>query len=188
MPLDKSATQTTATNSATYLVNKRRRVFVTGAVAGACCGASAPAASGCFEVRQGLAKSRTLITRTVSNVDPSCPPLPRDAARSFNHLVSERDHRWRHCQAQRSRRLEIDGKFKFRGRLRRKLGRVGTLQDAIDVRSRAPEDIRRFWPVRHQAAFLDELSIRIDRGDPVLRRRLYDQVAMDQGVGIRRDH
>src|SRR5262245_20230472 len=41
MPLDRSATQTTATNSATYLVNSRRRVFATEAVAGACCGASA---------------------------------------------------------------------------------------------------------------------------------------------------
>src|SRR5262249_11775442 len=41
MPLDSRATQTTATNSATYLVNKRRRVFATGALAAACCGASA---------------------------------------------------------------------------------------------------------------------------------------------------
>src|SRR5262245_23374937 len=41
MPLDTSAIQTTATNSATYLVNKRRRVFATGALGAACCGASA---------------------------------------------------------------------------------------------------------------------------------------------------
>src|SRR6516162_5004479 len=41
MPLDSRATQTTATNSATYLVNKRRRVFATGALAAACWGASA---------------------------------------------------------------------------------------------------------------------------------------------------
>src|SRR5499427_6439062 len=41
MPLDSRATQTTATNSATYLVNKRRRVFVTGASGAAGCGASA---------------------------------------------------------------------------------------------------------------------------------------------------
>src|SRR6516164_6299959 len=41
MPLDSRATQTTATNSATYLVNKRRRVFATGALAAAGCGASA---------------------------------------------------------------------------------------------------------------------------------------------------
>src|SRR5262249_42193490 len=40
MPLDSRATQTTATNSATYLVNSRRRVFATGASGAASCGAS----------------------------------------------------------------------------------------------------------------------------------------------------
>jgi hypothetical protein len=34
----------------------------------------------------------------------------------------------------------------------------------------------------------DDLSIRIDRGDPVLRRRLHDQVAVDQGISIRWHH
>src|SRR6201982_3593725 len=38
MPLDTSATQTTATNSATYLVNRRRRGFVIGASAAGGCG------------------------------------------------------------------------------------------------------------------------------------------------------
>src|SRR5215467_1174029 len=41
MPVDTSAIQTTATNSATYFVNSRRRVFATGASGAACCGASA---------------------------------------------------------------------------------------------------------------------------------------------------
>src|SRR5215471_2425988 len=41
MPLDSRAIQTTATNSATYLVNKRRRVFATGASGAAGCGAFA---------------------------------------------------------------------------------------------------------------------------------------------------
>src|ERR1700756_3310113 len=41
MPLDSRTTQTTATNSATYLVNKRRRVFVTGGSAASGCGAFA---------------------------------------------------------------------------------------------------------------------------------------------------
>src|SRR6266576_2315165 len=41
MPLESRATQTTATNSATYLVNNRRRVFVTGASAAGGCGAFA---------------------------------------------------------------------------------------------------------------------------------------------------
>src|SRR5262245_8233033 len=93
MPLDTSAIQTTATNSATYLVNSRRRVFATGAVAGACGGASAAAAApGRVEARKYLAKSRALMANTGSNVGPPCPPSPRDAAPSFDHLVCPCEH------------------------------------------------------------------------------------------------
>src|SRR6516164_463720 len=99
MPLETSATQTTATNSATYLVNSRRRVFATGASGAPCCGASVGAAvPGRVEARKYLAKSRTLIASTVPNVGPSCRPSLRDDARSFDHLVGERDHCWRHRQ------------------------------------------------------------------------------------------
>src|SRR5215471_10616897 len=103
MPLDKSATQTTATNSATYLVNKRRRVFATGASGAAGCGTSAPAAPGRFEARKYLAKSRTLIASTVPNVGPSSRPSLRDDARSLDHLVGDRDYCWRHRQPERRR-------------------------------------------------------------------------------------
>src|SRR5262245_26091414 len=148
MPLDTSATQTTATNSATYLVNSRRRVFATGASGAACCVASAPAAPGRVEARKYLAKSRALMASTVSNVGPPHPrpPPPRDAPPSFFPPVGERDHRWRHGQAQRRCGLEIDGKLKFGRCLRRKFGRIGPLQDAINIRSRAPEDFGRVRP------------------------------------------
>src|SRR6476659_3389467 len=52
MPLDTSATQTTETNSATYLVNKRRRVFVIGA----------SAAGGCDAVPLGCCPVYSLVT------------------------------------------------------------------------------------------------------------------------------
>src|SRR5215831_3068762 len=174
MPLDTSAIQTTATNSATYLVNKRRRVFVMGALAASCCGASVAATPpGSLEARNPLRKSGTFIDDRRTKVGSSCPSC-REPPSLFDDLIGERNHCWRHRQAERRRGLEIDGKFIFGGRLRRKFGGVGPLQDAIDIRSRAPEDVRRFRPVRHQAALLNELSIRIGRGDPVLRRRLHD--------------
>src|SRR6516165_6176173 len=55
--------------------------------------------------------------------------------------------------------LEIDDEFEFYGSLHRKFLRLRSLQDAIDIPSRAPEDIRRVGRVRHQAAFLDELPV-----------------------------
>src|SRR6516164_10037245 len=124
MPLDTSAIQTTATNSATYLVNSRRRVFATGASGAACCGASVGAAAGRVEARKPLRKSGTLIDDHSTKVGPCCPSAAR-RPRLFDHLVGERDHGWRHGQAQRHCGLEIDGKLKFGGRLRRKFGRVG---------------------------------------------------------------
>src|SRR5215510_16467358 len=101
MPLDTSAIQTTATNSATYLVNSRRRVFATGASGAAGCGTSAPAAPGRFEARKYLAKSRTLIASTVPNVGPSSRPSLRDDARSLDHLVGDREQLVGNCEAER---------------------------------------------------------------------------------------
>src|SRR5262245_66394143 len=65
MPLDRSATQTTATNSATYLVNKRRRVLGTEISAGAGACALSPVARGRCEAKNRLMKSRILILATL---------------------------------------------------------------------------------------------------------------------------
>src|SRR5262249_56654545 len=83
MPLDTSAIQTTATNSATYLVNKRRRVFATGASATACCGASMPESPGLFEARKPLRKSGTLIDDHGIKVGLSCPSC-REAPHAYS--------------------------------------------------------------------------------------------------------
>ncbi len=77
MPLDTRATQTTATNSATYLANSRRRVLGTGASAEACCGASAPLAPGRVEARNCFSKSIILIRaqeRSLSSASPAIYP------------------------------------------------------------------------------------------------------------------
>src|SRR5262249_6585427 len=59
MPLDSSATQTTATNSATYLVNKRRRVLGTGASVAAGCGAFAAACCLGYSLLRGASLAPT---------------------------------------------------------------------------------------------------------------------------------
>src|SRR6266700_7339485 len=87
MPLDTSATQTTATNSATYLVNKRRRVFATGASGVACCSASTPAPARPFEARKPLTKLGTLIDDYGTKVGPSCPSC-REASLAYSMTSS----------------------------------------------------------------------------------------------------
>src|SRR5215831_9859881 len=65
MPLDSKATQTTATNSATYLVNKRRRVFGTEISAGTGDCAVFPVACG-RGAKSRFMRSRILILATLS--------------------------------------------------------------------------------------------------------------------------
>src|SRR6266404_7377878 len=187
MPLDSRATHTTATNSATYLVNKRRLVFVTGAPAAACCGTSAPAASGRFQVRQGLTKSRTLMARTVSKAGPPCPPLPRDAARSFNHLVRPREQHRRHTEPQGVGSLQVDHQFELGRRLHGKIAGIGALQDPVDIGCGAAEDIDGIAAVRNETAARSKHAQWIDCGQPVARRERNDQITMAGGEGIRQD-
>ena len=56
-------------------------------------------------------------------------------ASSFDHLVGPGEQRLRHIEAERLGGLEVDGQFKFRRLLNGKIGRFGSLQDAIDIRS-----------------------------------------------------
>src|SRR5262249_24447165 len=63
-----------------------------------------------------------------------------DAARrpstpSFDHLVRECEQLVRNIEAERLCSLEIDSQFELRWLLNGKIGRLGSLQDAIDVRS-----------------------------------------------------
>src|SRR6267154_4949003 len=79
MPLDKRATETTATNSATYLVNKRRRVLGIGTSVGApCCCAPSIWTAGCFPPNPCMKLLILIMTprRSASCVDG--PRLARD--------------------------------------------------------------------------------------------------------------
>src|SRR5215813_10754092 len=186
-PLATSAIQTTATNSATYLVNSRRRVFATGASDAAGCGTSAPAAPGRFEARKYLAKSRTLIASTVPNVGPSSRPSLRDDARSFNHLVRPCEQHRRHIESQCIGSLQIDHQFELGRRLQGKIARISALQDPVDVGCGAAEDIGGIDAVGNQTAARSKHPQWIDCGQAVARCQHNDQITMAGGEGIRQD-
>src|SRR6201993_3477309 len=81
MPLDSRATQTTATNSATYLVNKRRRVFGTEISAGTGDCSLFPVASG-RGAKSRFMRPQTLIPATL----PDRSGTPEDAAHASNAI------------------------------------------------------------------------------------------------------
>src|SRR6516162_11109071 len=57
---------------------------------------------------------------------------------SFDHLVGAGEQRRRHFKAKCLRSFEIDDKLEFGRRLYRKIARLLTLEDAIDIIGRAP--------------------------------------------------
>ena len=99
MPFDRSATQTTATNNATYFVNKRRRVLGRTSVDARCCCAPSEWTAGCFPPNPCMKLLILIMT-------------PRRSA-SFNHLVGAAEPQRRHGEAQRVGGFEIDYKLEL---------------------------------------------------------------------------
>src|SRR5262245_3429321 len=140
MPLDRSATQTTATNSATYLVNKRRRVFGTEISAGAGACALSPVAPGRCEAKNRLMKSRILIPATLPG---ACRVVSRGrVVASLDHPVGAGKQRRRQVETKRLRSAQIDDQLEYGGLLGRQVARFGTPEDAVDVDGAGPVDRR----------------------------------------------
>ena len=98
-------------------------------------------------------KLRMVIFATVSGsvaVRP-CKPLP-----SLDDLVSEREQGRRHLETKHSSRSEIDGQLELRWCLCRQIARVGTFQDAVNIRGRAMKNIGGLWSVGDQGPFAEQ--------------------------------
>src|SRR5882724_3900375 len=122
--------QTTATNSATYLVNRRRRVFRSGASVGACC--RAPSSAGtCRTPGKYLVISCIFIG---TNVPARSSFRPVSKCASFNHLVGTRDQCRRNVEPKGLRRFEIDRQFELSWLFNRKLAGLCPSENAVDIR------------------------------------------------------
>jgi hypothetical protein len=58
----------------------------------------------------------------------------------FDHLVGDSQQRRRHGQPERIRRFQIEDQLEFRRLLHRQFGRIGALENAVDIVRRPPED------------------------------------------------
>jgi hypothetical protein len=88
----------------------------------------------------------------------------------FDHLVGAREQRCWDFEAERSRSLEIDHQLVLGRRLHRQVGGLLVAQDAVDVNSRMPILVALIGAIGDQAADLDEVAERIDRGQLVPSR------------------
>ena len=75
----------------------------------------------------------------------------------LDHLVRSLEKRLRDGEAECLRRLEIDDQLEFRGLLDRQIGRLGALQDFVDLGGGLPELFGQLRPVRDEATRFDIL-------------------------------
>ena len=73
----------------------------------------------------------------------SLPYAPQQISPLFDHLVGAGEQGWRHFEAKRLGSLEVDNQLEFGRLLDRKIGRLLTLENAIDIAGRPPIRIGR---------------------------------------------
>src|SRR6266487_1233978 len=108
-----------------------------------------------------------------------------EAHHLLDHLVRPRQHRLRDRQAESLGGLEVDDQLVLDRRLHRKVGRLRTLEDEIDIASRAPKIIGQVNSVGQEAAEFSEETVRIDGRKMVASRQRCDLYAMSISEAIR---
>src|SRR6516162_6602068 len=76
----------------------------------------------------------------------------------FDHLVGDGNQRRRDLEAKRFRRLEINDQFECCWLLNRQVGRIGTLDDLVDVNGGASTKIGKVYAVCDEAARIYKLA------------------------------
>src|SRR5262245_33039063 len=83
---------------------------------------------------------------------------------SFDHFVGSDEQARRYCKAKCFRRLKIDDGFVLGWHLHRKIGRLSTAQDTVDIGCPLSRQIDEVSPVIHETARCDENTERVNRG------------------------
>src|SRR5262245_65880780 len=86
---------------------------------------------------------------------------------SFDHLVGAGEKQFRNGQSECLCSLEVYDQLEFGRQLNRQIRRVRTLENEIDIRCCAPEQIRRIVAERYQASALREVAIAVKRREAV---------------------
>ena len=106
----------------------------------------------------------------------------------FDDLIGgDQQARW-NCQAKCLRRFAVDDSFELRRRLHRKVSGFCTAQDAVDIGCPLSRQIDEVSPVIHKTARCDENTERVNRGQAMPGCQRDNEITMDNGRGIWRQH
>src|SRR6516225_8943927 len=179
-PFESSATPTTATNSATYLMNSRLLVLPAGAVFGAAAPATGDGASARPSVVSGSKEMVIphLLARRHELV--SC----RSAARLLDDLVRQGQQGRRNLQAHGVGGFQVEDQ-RIAGRLlERQFGRARALEDAVDQVGRPLERFLDVGAIGHQPAVAGQKVIFVDRLDSFGGCEFEHALAVEVGEGV----
>ena len=96
---------------------------------------------------------------------------PQQRKSLFDHLVGDREHVLRYLDAERSRRLQVDGELEL-GRLQhRQVGGLRAFEDFTGIDADLTKRVHDVGSVAHQPAGRDNITIKICRRNLVDRRQ-----------------
>src|SRR5258708_11539534 len=108
-------------------------------------------------------------------------------AHSFDHLVGECEHGWRHLDAEEPGRLQVDDELELGGLHDRQVRGLGALEDAAGIEADLTPRVREVGSVAHQPAGRDNATLRVRRRNPVACRQGYKLYSADGEVRVWRD-
>src|SRR6266446_5584507 len=109
------------------------------------------------------------------------------SSRSFDHLVGAREQRRRDGEAECLSRGQIDNEIEFGRLLDRKIARLCTTKNFIDILASTPEQVRKIRCIRHQTSRFDEFPKTVHCRQSCGYRQSIDPNAIGVHEGVAHD-